>query len=56
MYTALMILSRQKCKELSYYYLNLVLLRLNSIEKLKRYKSPGIVQSPSEVMQAGGKL
>jgi len=55
MYVALMS-SRQKCIQLSHSYLSFHPFEVEiAIEKLKRYKIPGIDQILPELIQSGGK-
>jgi hypothetical protein len=54
MYMTLMMLGRQKFIQLSNSYLNLVLLSLEFLLKLKRYKLPGANQILAEPIKARG--
>jgi hypothetical protein len=54
MNTVLMMLDRERCEQLSYEYLNIVLSRLKLL--LKRYKAPGTDQISAERIQAGSNI
>jgi hypothetical protein len=56
MYMGLMMLGRLKYRQQSDWCLSPVTLEVEmAIEKLKRYKSPGIDQIPAELIKTGGR-